>query len=127
MNKRGGAFRKSVLSLGALTLVVSAGSPVAREVSREAEIRGRVAAAKFEDAAVVDCQLPGKLQKLGGVRSYITPGQLVRLAAVDCRARGGEYTLADLSGGTLSLQRWLPLAEKGEPEAQYYVARIYAN
>jgi hypothetical protein len=57
----------------------------------------------------------------------MTPGSLRRLSAVDCRARGGEYTLGDLSSGTLSLRRWLPLAQKGEAEAQYYVARIYAN
>ena len=127
MNKHRGVLRKSAMGLGVLSIVVYAGAPVAREVSREAEIRSQIAAANLEDAIVVDCQLPGKLQKLGGMRTYLTPGTLLRLAAVDCRARGGEYTLGDLSGGTLSLQRWMPLAEKGDAEAQYYVARIYAN
>lgn len=96
-------------------------------VPDETAKRMEIAAAKAEDATVVDCQLPGKLQKLGGTRTYLTPGRLTRLPAIDCRVRGGEYTLGDLSSGTFSLARWQPLAEKGDAEAQYYVARIYAN
>jgi Caspase domain/Sel1 repeat len=108
-------------------LVFCGGSPLAGPPTKEVQERSRIAAANLEDAIVVDCQLPGKLQKLGGTRTYMTPGVLVRLSAVDCRARGGEYTIGDLGSGTLSLQRWLPLAQNGKAEAQYYVARIYAN
>src|SRR5262249_52704859 len=53
--------------------------------------------------------------------------KLMRLPAVDCRNLGGDYEIADLGSGTLSLSRWMPLAKNGDPEAQYYVARIYAN
>ncbi|HEY0683218.1 MAG TPA: caspase family protein [Steroidobacter sp.] len=120
-------FQRSFLAICVGSLVVIGGGPLARSTNSEKEERSRIAAANLEDAIVVDCQLPGKLQKLGGMRSYLTPGRLVRLSAVDCRARGGEYTIGDLSSGTLSIQRWLPLAESGEAEAQYYVARIYAN
>lgn len=121
--------QRSFLAIGVGALVVVGGGPLARtaDSAKEKEERSRIAAANLEDALVVDCQLPGKLQKLGGMRTYLTPGRLLRLSAVDCRARGGEYTIADLSSGTLSIQRWLPLAESGEAEAQYYVARIYAN
>ncbi|MFC4312749.1 caspase family protein [Steroidobacter flavus] len=119
--------RRSFLALGVGTLVVASGAPLAASNNSETEERSRIAAANLEDAIVVDCQLPGKLQKLGGMRSYLTPGRLVRLSAVDCRARGGEYTIGDLASGTLSIERWMPLAKAGEPEAQYYVARIYAN
>ena len=97
------------------------------QVSDETAERTRIAAANMEDAIVVDCQLPGKLRKLGGTRTYLTPGRLVRTPAIICRTRGGEYTLGDLASGTLSLQRWLVPAEKGDAEAQYYVARIHAN
>jgi TPR repeat protein len=93
----------------------------------ETLVRTQIAAASLEDAVVIDCQLPGRLQQLGGMRTYLTPGALVRLPAIDCRTRGGEYTIGDLASGTLSLKRWLPLAEKDNLEAQYYVARIYAN
>jgi hypothetical protein len=93
----------------------------------ETEARAQIAAATLEDAVVVDCQLPGRLQQLGGMRTYLTPGVLTRLSAIDCRTRGGEYTVGDLASGTLSLNRWLPLADQGNLEAQYYVARIYAN
>jgi Caspase domain/Sel1 repeat len=124
-----GLARGSLWTVAVSTLVLASGAPRARatDTPGETEVRSRIAAANLEDAIVVDCQLPGKLQKLGGMRTYMTPGVLVRLSAVDCRARGGEYTIGDLSSGTLSLQRWLPLAELGKSEAQYYVARIYAN
>jgi hypothetical protein len=100
-------------------------SPVAP--TQETQERVRIAAANMQDALVIDCQLPGKLLMLGGQRQYLSPGQLQRLTAIDCRTRGGEYSLGDLSGGTLSLNRWLPVAQQGNAEAQYYVARIYAN
>ncbi|MBV8806065.1 MAG: SEL1-like repeat protein, partial [Sinobacteraceae bacterium] len=99
----------------------------AAKESAEIQSRAQIAAATLADAVVVDCQLPGKLVALGGMTRYLTPGVLTRLAAIDCRTRGGEYTVGDLASGTLSLTRWLPLAEKGDVEAQYYVARIYAN
>ena len=127
MSAFGRCVRGSTLSLCVIALIQSAGVAAEQQHQREVEIRSRIAAANLEDAIVVDCQLPGTLQKLGGMRTYLTPGTLVRLAAVDCRARGGEYKLGDLSSGTLSLERWLPLADKGDAEAQYYVARIYAN
>jgi hypothetical protein len=95
--------------------------------STETAARVQIAATNLEDTVVVDCQLPGKLQKLGGQMTYLTPGRLIRASSLDCRTRGGEYTLGDLSSGTLSLKRWLPIAEHGDAEAQYYVARIYAN
>jgi hypothetical protein len=95
--------------------------------SQETAERVMIAAASMQDALVIDCQLPGRLMQLGGMRTYLTPGRLLRLSAIDCKTRGGEYTVGDLSSGTLSLQRWLPLAQQGQAEAQYYVARIYAN
>ena len=95
--------------------------------NEETEERIRIAAASMEDAIVVDCQLPGKLRRLGGTRNYLTPGRLIRTSAIECRTRGGEYTLGDLASGTLSLQRWIVPAEQGDAEAQYYVARIHAN
>jgi len=116
--------RKSAAA--ALGLGLVAVCAVAQE-NAETEERIRIAAANMEDAIVVDCQLPGRLRRLGGTRTYMTPGRLIRTSAIVCRTRGGEYTLGDLSSGTLSLQRWLVPAEDGDAEAQYYVARIYAN
>lgn len=95
--------------------------------SAETATRAQIAAATFEDTIVVDCQLPGRVQQLGGARTYLTAGPLLRLPAIDCRTRGGEYTIGDLASGRLSLKRWLPLANQDNVEAQYYVARIYAN
>jgi chromosome segregation ATPase len=97
------------------------------QVNEETEKRARIAAANMQDAVVVDCQLPGKLRRLGGMRTYLTPGRLTRTSAINCRTRGGEYTVGDLASGTLSLERWMTPAEDGDAEAQYYVARIYAT
>jgi Caspase domain/Sel1 repeat len=108
-------------------LVYGCASQAPVNATQETQERVRIAASNMQDAIVIDCQLPGKLIALGAQRQYLSPGQLKRLTAIDCRTRGGEYSLGDLSGGTLSLSRWLPLAQQGDPEAQYYVARIYAN
>ena len=94
-------LRRSCTAIGVALLVLASAAPLARSIPAETEERSRIAAANLEDAIVVDCQLPGKLKKLGGMRTYLTPGVLVRLSAVDCRARGGEYTIGDLSSGTL--------------------------
>lgn len=112
-----------MVALGCGLVVVCASARDRDETSE----RIRIAAANMEDAIVVDCQLPGKLRKLGGTRTYLTPGRLIRASAIVCRTRGGEYTLGDLASGTLSLQRWMIPAGKGDAEAQYYVARIHAN
>jgi hypothetical protein len=111
----------------ALLTVACARMPIQPAPPSETAVRAKLAAANMQDAVVVDCQLPGSLRKLGGMRTYMTPGKLVRLPAVDCRSVGGDYEIADLSSGTLSIDRWKPLAEQGDAEAQYYVARIYAN
>ena len=118
--------RKIGLAVWAGTLCALAVQAAPKE-SAEMAARAQIAASTLADAVVVDCQLPGRLVALGGMRNYLTPGVLSRLAAIDCRTRGGEYTVGDLASGTLSLTRWMPLAEKGDVEAQYYVARIYAN
>jgi hypothetical protein len=117
---------KSVWSMAVCaTLFVTAVQSSDR--STETAARAKIAAATFEDTIVVDCQLPGRVQQLGGARTYLTAGPLMRLPAIDCRTRGGEYTMGDLASGNLSLKRWLPLANQDNVEAQYYVARIYAN
>ncbi len=115
--------RQTLVAVCAMTAVICASAQSPEEIDQ----RKRVAAANMQDAIVVDCQLPGKLRRLGGTRTYLTPGRLIRASAIECRTRGGEYTVGDLSSGTLSLQRWLTPANDGDAEAQYYVARIYAN
>jgi TPR repeat protein len=112
-----------------MTLAGALFAAAVQSADRKAETatRAQIAAATFEDTVVVDCQLPGRVQQLGAARTYLTAGQLLRLPAIDCRIRGGEYTMGNLASGSLSLKRWLPLANQDNVEAQYYVARIYAN
>jgi hypothetical protein len=124
---RARVWRVRVWSGAACSILFACAVQSKTDNSAEINTRAQIAATTFEDAVVVDCQLPGSLRQLGGMRTYLTPGSLSRLPAIDCRTRGGEYTVGDLASGTLSLKRWLPLAEKDNVEAQYYVARIYAN
>ncbi len=119
--------RKNVGLAGWAAILFALALQAAPKPTTEMTARAQIAASTLADAVVVDCELPGRLVALGGLRNYLTPGVLTRLAAIDCRTRGGQYTVGDLASGTLSLARWLPLAEKGDVEAQYYVARIYAN
>src|SRR5687767_4513518 len=77
-----------------------------------------------EDLLLVDCRLPAKTKRIGG-RTYMLGSKPIRSTAVDCRIRGGEYTVYDRANYATSLKIWLAEAEKGNSEAQYYVGKIY--
>ena len=77
-----------------------------------------------DDLLLVDCRLPAKTKRIGG-KIYPFPAPPARTTAVDCRIRGGEYTVYDRANYATSLKIWLAEAEKGNQEAQYYVGKIY--
>ena len=78
----------------------------------------------LDDLVLVDCKLPAKTRRIGG-RIYQTAARPARTTAVDCRIRGGEYTVYDRANYATSLKIWLAEANKGDAEAAYYVAKIY--
>jgi hypothetical protein len=49
----------------------------------------------------------------------------IRTTGVDCRIRGGEYTVYDRANYQTSLKIWLDEAAKGNHDAEYYVGKIY--
>lgn len=77
-----------------------------------------------DDLLLVDCRLPPKMRRVGG-RTYPMAQAPRRTTAVDCRIRGGEYTVYDRANYQTSLKLWLAEAEKGNAEAAYYVGKIY--
>jgi hypothetical protein len=77
-----------------------------------------------DDLTLVDCRLPPKIRRVGG-HTYTMAQAPRRTTAVDCRIRGGEYTVYDRGNYATSLKIWLAEAEKGNVEAQYYVGKIY--
>src|SRR3974390_2280270 len=94
----GGTLKHRIWRAIAGVLLAAAALPAANAGSDSAEVatsaQSTAAALKSTPFAVtsgVDCQLPGKLQALGGMRIYLTPGVLTRLPAIDCRTRGGQY------------------------------------
>ncbi|MGH0033434.1 MAG: caspase family protein [Myxococcota bacterium] len=80
---------------------------------------------RADDFLVVDCLLPGRVKKLGGQLTYMTPRRPVKTTARDCEIRGGEYVAYDRASYETSLRIWLPLASQGDARAQTYVGEIY--
>ena len=78
-----------------------------------------------DDLLIVDCLLPPKIRRLGRQRTFLAPRQPVRDTAVNCRIRGGEYTAPDQASYATALKVWLPQAESGDAEAQFYVGQIF--
>ena len=81
-------------------------------------------AVNADDLVLVDCRLPARQVRTGGY-VHLVAGRPVRTTAVDCRIRGGEYTVYDRANYQTSLKTWLAEGEKGNAEAQYYVGKIY--
>ena len=81
-------------------------------------------AQSVEDLTLVDCRLPPKMKRVGG-KTFPMASPPRRTTAVDCRIRGGEYTIYDRANYQTSLKIWLAEAEQGNVEAQYYVGKIY--
>ncbi len=74
---------------------------------------------------IVDCLLPGQIQRLGRKMIFLKARLPVKTTAVDCEIRGGEYTAYDRANYATSLNIWLPKAQSGDPEAQTYTGEIY--
>ena len=74
---------------------------------------------------VVNCLLPGQIKKLGAGAVFVTPRRPVKVTALECEQRGGEYTAYDQANSATALKVWLPTAKEGNPEAQTYVGEIY--
>ncbi|MEA2490453.1 MAG: uncharacterized protein QOH21_2245 [Acidobacteriota bacterium] len=81
---------------------------------------------KADDLLLVDCRLPAKQKRIGG-RTFPVASHPIRTTAVDCRIRGGEYTVYDRANYATSLKFWLAAAEKGDHDAEYYVGKIYED
>jgi hypothetical protein len=82
------------------------------------------AAPDADDLLLVDCRLPPRQRRIGN-RTYPMAARPIRTTAVDCRIRGGEYTVYDRANYQTSLKVWLAEAEKGNHDAEYYVGKIY--
>jgi hypothetical protein len=74
---------------------------------------------------IVDCLLPAQTRQLGTRLTYLSPRRPIRTSAATCAMKGGEYIAHDQADFSNSLAIWLPLAERGDPEAQTYVGEIY--
>jgi hypothetical protein len=77
-----------------------------------------------DDLQVVDCLLPGRVQKLGKM-VYMTARRPIKTSAAICEIRGGEYIAFDRADLGTALSIWLPLADGGDAKAQTYVGEMY--
>lgn len=79
---------------------------------------------RIPDKRIVDCLLQGQIRKLG-TTIYQLPPRPVRLPAIDCEIRGGDFLVYDRANFATSLSHWLSLAKKGDVKAQIYVGEIF--
>lgn len=84
-----------------------------------------VSAKDANDLLVVDCLLPGSIQRLGTGATYVKARKPVKTTAGDCRRRGGEYTEAEGGSYAALMKMWLPLAKSGDAEAQTTLGEIF--
>jgi len=78
-----------------------------------------------DDFIIVDCKLPGQIRQLGRNIVYLARGASEKTTALDCATRGGEFAVPGQTDYHKALLIWMPDAEKGDAEAQYYVGEIY--
>jgi len=77
----------------------------------------------FERYLVVDCYFPDRMIfDVLGARPVPRPP--VRTSAGKCSDAGGRYELPNLSS---TLKVWLPKAERGDSEAQYFIGQAYES
>lgn len=108
-----------------LLMVFCAASPADAPAPTPADVpTAAPATLSSDDLLLVDCRLPPKINRIGG-RTYPIARPPIRTTAVDCRIRGGEYTIYDRANYQTSLKFWLAEAAKGNHDAEYYVGKIY--
>lgn len=78
-----------------------------------------------DDFVIVDCRLPGQIRQLGQRLVYLSRGASEKTTAKDCATRGGEFAVPGQSDYDKALLIWMPGAEEGNVESQYYVGEIY--
>jgi hypothetical protein len=82
------------------------------------------AAPQIPDKRIVDCLLQGYIRKLGNT-IYQAPPRPVKIPAIDCQIRGGDFLVFDRASFSASLSHWLDLAKGGDVTAQIYVGEIF--
>ena len=71
---------------------------------------------------IVDCVPPPRIVDDINLGSIALPRPPLKTTAADCAVQGGTYEIGEPEW---TLKVWMPLAEKGDPEAQYHVAEVY--
>ncbi len=79
----------------------------------------------LDRVSLCDCTLPPVIRGLGRTATYAGRGRVVRTDVLDCRIRGGEWTIVDRADYRTALGIWMPEASAGSAEAQHYVGQIY--
>jgi hypothetical protein len=100
----------------ALTLTWLVGSSVLAQAP--------AATSEVTDKRIVDCLLQGQVRKIGN-NIYQAPPRPMRLPAVECDIRGGDFLTYDRASFSASLSHWLQLAKQGDISAQVYLGEIF--
>ena len=117
---------KTISLMRAVSLALLAGCSAVPESGKRTDDIARVEQMGDADKLyIVDCLLPGQIQRLGQSMTILMPRRPIKATAVDCEIRGGEYVAYDRANYATSLKIWLPKAQSGDPEAQAYTGEIY--
>ncbi len=106
-----------------MVVMVAAGLGIGSATRSEAAKKRAEATA--DELAIVDCLLPPKVRRLGRRSTTLVARKPARLTIFDCQLRGGEYTEPDQANLGTALKVWLPQAQAGDAEAQYYVGQMF--
>lgn len=79
----------------------------------------------LDRVSLCDCTLPPVIRGLGRTATYVGRGRVVRTDVLDCKIRGGEWTILDRADYRTALGIWMPEASAGDAEAQHYVGQIH--
>ena len=79
---------------------------------------------EISDKRIVDCLLQGHIRKLG-TTIYQAPPRPVKIPAVDCEIRGGDFLVFDRASYASTMSHWLGLAKGGDVNAQIYLGEIF--
>lgn len=80
---------------------------------------------ELSDLEIVDCIVEGAVRQMGTRFVYQEPPRMARVSEYECATLGGTFVAFDPAKPDAVIARWLPFAEKGDPEAQHRLGLLY--
>lgn len=79
---------------------------------------------EVNELLVVNCELPGRIRRIGRYAETVARGKNVRTTALDCGIRGGKYDVYDPANYETAYGIWRERAATGNATAQNYLGEM---